>query len=392
MARSCCIIDIDALLRAPQWVDSPVETSPCELLAKLTEVDLVIVSTATKAQLDRRLSAAGLQADQFAAAHAELDLAAHRPSTLAAAHRETAESQHMPLFVVSADKQHIHWASSDTDPDRPVVPILLAGQDDETALWDGHDAWFVARDLGEAAALIAAPRRPHSLSVVLMAYNEMATITTAIEEVRRFCRLYLHGYEIIVVDDGSNDDTQALALQANVGDVHLIRHPKNQGMGASMRDGYALARCDYVTSLPADRQVRAQSLAPFMAHLDPSICVHSHYSVPHSGGRREIMSTAFRLLRQRLGGLTVDYAGAYVFHRDWLDQIDLGRLRSNSFVFSYELLQRLKELGCGFQAVSMRAFPRTSGTSRVARPSRILKVAAEVLYSRAAREVDRLLS
>lgn len=390
MPRRCCIFDADTLLRAPHSAHSLVATSPRELVAKLTEIDVVIISAATRAELERQLSRAGLRADQFAAAHAEFKPAAHTPATLAATYQGAAETQPTVTFVVSADAQHIRWASSDSRPDRPVVPILLAGAADETALWQERGAWFVARDMGEATSLLTAPRLPNSLSVVLMAYNEAATIDSAIAEIRRFCQLYATGHEIIVVDDGSSDATHDLARQADLGDVRLIRHPQNQGMGACMRDGYALARCDYVTSLPADRQVRAQSLAPFIAHLDPSICVHSHYSVPHSGGRREIMSTAFRLIRQRLGGLTVDYAGAYVFHRDWLAQTDLGRLRSNSFVFSFELLQRLKELGCRFQAVSMRAFPRTAGTSRVARPSRILKVAVEVLYSRAAREIDRL--
>ena len=391
MSDRGCLVNLDHLLRdSSQGPPHDAACSPAQFFARLGDVRPVLFTRDTSTAIEDHLSRAGIAAARFAAIVADFDPDAHTPMALATRHFSATDTPPAIVFVVSAEERDMRWAGSDDGSAACVVPLLLAAPADDGAIWDTDQAWFVARDLEEAAALITAPRRSESLSVVLMAYNESATIARAIREVRRFCRLYLGDGEIIVVDDGSTDDTYERALELTGADLRVLRHPSNQGMGASMRDGYLAARNTYITSLPADRQVRAQSLAPFLAHLDPLTCVHSLYTAPHSGARRKAISSAFSLLREHVGGLTVDFAGAYIIHRDWRAQIDLARLPSDSFVFSFELLQALKERGCTFRSVPMRAFPRTAGASRVARPGRILKVAAELLYSRLIRESRRL--
>jgi glycosyltransferase involved in cell wall biosynthesis len=88
------------------------------------------------------------------------------------------------------------------------------------------------------------------LSVVIPAYNESATILAAVQAVlRQECVL-----EIIVVDDGSTDDTLAIASNIARAEprVHLLQHNKNQGKGAAVRTGLKSATGEYVIIQDAD--------------------------------------------------------------------------------------------------------------------------------------------
>jgi len=88
------------------------------------------------------------------------------------------------------------------------------------------------------------------------------------------------------------------------------------------------------------------------------------------------MSLVFHFLVRDLGGLRVDFNGSYLFHRHWLDVIDLATVRSETFVFSFELLERMRRAGSRFAAVSIRPFAREVGQSRVAALRRIVRVLA----------------
>jgi phosphoglycolate phosphatase-like HAD superfamily hydrolase len=260
----------------------------------------------------------------------------------------------------------------------PMVAIGHAHSMAEVPNLEAAGADFVVTEVSDAAELIQARQSPHTLSMVLLAWNEEASIAAAVRDCRRVGRLWLSGYEIIVVDDGSCDGTAARAEAASEGDVRVVRHARNLGMGAALRSGYAAARCDYIAFLPADRQVRPQSLLTFLPWASPETTVVSTYLAPPSGQWRRLMSFAFHALVRGLGGLCVDFNGSYLFHRRWLDMIDLATVRSETFVFSFELLERMRQAGCRFAAVTIRPFAREVGASREVALRRIVRVFGEI--------------
>lgn len=221
-----------------------------------------------------------------------------------------------------------------------------------------------------------------SISFVLLAYNEESDISEAIADCRSVGREHTSDYEILVVNDGSTDRTAEAAEECGEGDVRVIGHATNLGMGASMRDGYLAARCDYIAHLPGDRQVRAQALIEMLPLCGNDHIVLSQFRNPPSGRRRAMMSVVFRLLAKHVGGLRVDFAGTYLFHRSWLTRVNLSEANSDSFFFSFQLLELCRRAGAVFSVVDIPTYLREQGTSRVATPSRIARMFVEIGRSR----------
>jgi hypothetical protein len=109
-----------------------------------------------------------------------------------------------------------------------------------------------ATSTSEAPGHVA--RRSVALSVVIPALDEAAAIADVIERVLalrpHLARRHIVGPEVIVVDDGSRDDTGEIARR--VAGVRVIRHRETRGYGAALKTGLACAQGDLVAFLDAD--------------------------------------------------------------------------------------------------------------------------------------------
>ena len=105
---------------------------------------------------------------------------------------------------------------------------------------------FDSRSDPEPAA-IAARRWPFSVTIVIAAFNEGATIGGVVERTRAICP----DAEILVVDDASSDDT---ADRAQAAGARVIRRPYNLGQGAGIKTGVRAATGDVIVLLDGDGQ------------------------------------------------------------------------------------------------------------------------------------------
>jgi glycosyltransferase involved in cell wall biosynthesis len=94
---------------------------------------------------------------------------------------------------------------------------------------------------------VTGPQRS-CLSVVVPCYNEHATIVPLIKRVLESAWVA----EVLVVDDGSTDGTRDLLIGVTDERVRVVLHDHNQGKGAALRTGFALATADYVLVQDAD--------------------------------------------------------------------------------------------------------------------------------------------
>ena len=112
-------------------------------------------------------------------------------------------------------------------------------------------------------ALDSRPR----LSLVMPAFNEEATIATALER----CLAEPFVFEVIVVDDGSTDKTVAILEGIDDSRIRVIHHPRNQGKGAAIRTGITAATGDYVGIQDADLEYDPTDLAKLLVPLDQGL-------------------------------------------------------------------------------------------------------------------------
>lgn len=123
-----------------------------------------------------------------------------------------------------------------------------------------------------------APARPDAerarprLSIVIPAYNEAEAITMTVEELLRTPGL--EAAEIVVVDDGSTDDTAERV--ARLERVALIRHKVNRGYSAAIATGARLSKGDYILWYDGDGQHRPEDLlkvARCLVEQDLEYCI-----------------------------------------------------------------------------------------------------------------------
>ena len=94
---------------------------------------------------------------------------------------------------------------------------------------------------------------PH-LSIVVPAYNEQFRIEPTLDEILRVCRGLKITFEVIVVDDGSHDETSKVVQRKQISnpEIKLITLPQNRGKGFAVRTGIQSANGTFVGFADAD--------------------------------------------------------------------------------------------------------------------------------------------
>jgi len=108
---------------------------------------------------------------------------------------------------------------------------------------------------------------PRTLSILMPAFNELATVEEAIADALA-ADLPVDSREVIVVDDGSTDGTRELLRDGEWPEaVKVVFHERNRGKGAAVRTALAHATGEYAAILDADLEYRAADLAPVLEPL-----------------------------------------------------------------------------------------------------------------------------
>lgn len=120
----------------------------------------------------------------------------------------------------------------------------------------------------------SSPAEPR-LSVVIPMYNEAARMRHGLPRLLAFLATQPYPYEVIVVDDGSSDNTVALAreLLAGVPQSRVIPTQPNRGKGHALRVGMPASRGRWVLFTDADLSTPPAELDKFWPHLEKGIDV-----------------------------------------------------------------------------------------------------------------------
>jgi len=107
-----------------------------------------------------------------------------------------------------------------------------------------------------------------NISVVVPVYNEGEAVKEVINELQKQIKRVDIEYEIIVVDDGSNDNTKDVLKSLSNENIRIITHPENMGYGEAILTGIKNAKYEYVATIDADGSYLAEDLVKLISEIE----------------------------------------------------------------------------------------------------------------------------
>jgi glycosyltransferase involved in cell wall biosynthesis len=146
------------------------------------------------------------------------------------------------------------------------------------------------------------------VSIIMPAYNEANCITKSIafamEQFENLCR----EFEIIVVDDGSTDETRQMAADVYDGRVKVVGYNRNRGKGYALKRGFDFVTGEFSFLIDSDLEIRATDLSIYLRELEDSDFVIGSKRHPLSTVQtpvvRKFLSLGFNALERMLTGVS----------------------------------------------------------------------------------------
>lgn len=197
-------------------------------------------------------------------------------------------------------------------------------------------------------------------SLVIPAYNEALRLSATLKRIDAYCRKQHWRYELIVVDDGSTDETAAIAARWG-GRIRLARLPRNCGKGAAVRHGFFQSRYPWVLFSDADLSTPIEEIEQFLPHLGSADVLIGSRDLAQSSVEvrqsflKETLGKAGNLLIQLflLPGIHDTQCGFKLFARDRCMPI-FNAQRIMRFGFDFELLYLARKIGLRIQEIPVR--------------------------------------
>ncbi|MFP6655984.1 MAG: glycosyltransferase family 2 protein [Myxococcota bacterium] len=217
------------------------------------------------------------------------------------------------------------------------------------------------------------------LSLVFPAFNEAENLPRLLESALSIGHGLDLDFEIIIVDDGSQDRSAELLAAAGGRDrrIRVVEHAANQGYGAALRSGLREARGEFVFFSDADLQFDLAEIRHLLEFAGEFQIVAGYRAPRRDPWIRRAIAAVWGGLVRILFDLQIrDIDCAFkLFHRDVLDAIPIESI--GAFV-NTEILARARAAGFAIKQVPVSHRPRRSGRQTGAHPRVILRAIVEL--------------
>jgi len=211
------------------------------------------------------------------------------------------------------------------------------------------------------------PSAKESLSVFFPAYNDAPSLPGLIERTFEVLENYGGDYEVIVINDGSRDNTAEVLerlLSKYAPRLRVITHPQNRGYGGALRSGFAAATKDLVFYTDGDGQYDVRELTKLLSKMEPDVGLVNGYKLERNDPWHRVwIGKAYNafarfIFRVRIRDIDCDFR---LIRRPLLEQIHLG---STSGTICVELVRKIELTGCRVVEVGVHHYPREYGRSQ----------------------------
>lgn len=219
------------------------------------------------------------------------------------------------------------------------------------------------------------------LSVFFPAYNEEKNIGQVVKSAVKILEDLALRYEILVIDDGSQDKTaeEANRMTKQNKNIFLIKHEANKGYGAALKTGFNSAKYQLIAFNDGDGQFDFADIKKFIPKLINNNLVIGYRVRRSDSFIRLVNAKLYSWFLRLLFGLKVKDidCGFKVVKKEVIQKIP--PLQSNGALISAELLIKAQKAGFKIGEVGVSHYPRTAGKPTGANLGVILRMFKEVV-------------
>jgi glycosyltransferase involved in cell wall biosynthesis len=232
------------------------------------------------------------------------------------------------------------------------------------------------------------------LTIFVPCYNEAQAIGRVLAELVDCLGSTGMSYEVIVIDDGSTDDSVAVAtdfgrLHPTV-DLHVVTNETNRGISHNYTNASFLGRGEFFCRVSGHFQDRRDAILPLIKHLGEADVIIGYLTEDGRSRFRRLLSRLFTRLVNTLSGYDIRYyLGVVIFRRSLV-------LRWHSYrhqAFQADMITRILDEGHSYLQIPIRAHQRPSGRSRAISIKNLLSVTfclADILGRRVLRRPRKI--
>jgi glycosyltransferase involved in cell wall biosynthesis len=205
--------------------------------------------------------------------------------------------------------------------------------------------------------------RDPMVSIVVPAFNEASRISQSVKKIDAFAQRSPLALELIVVDDGSKDETAEIVRKLEVKGLRLIHNRENHGKGYTVRQGVLAASGKYVLFTDADLSAPIEELNKLLdvaLREGAEVVIGSRnldrgYIEKHQSPMREFGGIVFNLMVRLFLGLQLQdtQCGFKLFHRE-RSRSAFEKQTTSGFAFDPEILFLAKRNGLKIREVPVR--------------------------------------
>jgi glycosyltransferase involved in cell wall biosynthesis len=221
-----------------------------------------------------------------------------------------------------------------------------------------------------------------SLSVFFPAYNDAGTIASLVISAVKTAATLTDDYEVLVINDGSQDDTAAILDElARVYPQHvrIVHHTVNRGYGGALRSGFAHARKDLVFYTDGDAQYDPAEMTVLWGRMTPDVDWVNGWKISRSDPwHRIVIGRLYHHTVKRLFGLQVrDVDCDFRLMRRRI--FDVVQLEKSSGVICLEMMKKFQDAGFRVAEVPVHHYHRMHGQSQFFNMPRVARTLVDVM-------------
>ncbi len=218
------------------------------------------------------------------------------------------------------------------------------------------------------------------LTIFFPAYNDSGTIASLVIAAHRTAQTLTPDFEILIINDGSADNTAAIAdeLARTYPEVRVIHHVKNRGYGGALRSGFSNATKDFIFYTDGDGQYDPAEMAALWPSLTEDVDLVNGYKISRSDPwHRIVIGRVYHHTVKVLFGLRVRDVDCdfRLMRRSIFERV---HLQHNSGVICLEMMKKVHDADFRIAEVPVHHFHRAFGRSQFFNFRRLARTGVDV--------------